>query len=248
MSEAFLAHYGVKGMKWGKRKKTVDIKDPKSVEETFGGGLSADEVIALVKQDKSHRRVVFIGGKAYDSKTFSKAQKEAFQDLYSRANRRKTKRVRNISHSEDFLAHYGVLGMKWGVRKRRDGKGTFRSGPKAGEPANARDKDVVRKTKPSNTLRAKPQNRRMTDAELRNYINRLQMEKQLAQLTYTPAQKNAAKEWTKDFVKDVGTSVAKDVTKTVATAYLKRYLNVKIDAGMKNPDLRLGKNFGAKSK
>lgn len=64
----------------------------------------------------------------------------------------------------DFLEHYGVKGMKWGVRKKRnegDRKKTF------GKGTNNQQKSV----------------KDLSDKELRDVVNRLNMEQQYARLT-----------------------------------------------------------------
>ena len=70
----------------------------------------------------------------------------------------------------DELMHYGVQGMRWGVRKRI---ATTRSGGKSSVPSHpdykrAHDKKTVNQ---------------MSDNELRERNNRLQMEKQHKELT-----------------------------------------------------------------
>lgn len=60
----------------------------------------------------------------------------------------------------NYLEHYGVKGMRWGVRKDRSTSTTGRKRPNRREEA-----------------------RRMTDKELRDKINRLQMEQQYVKLT-----------------------------------------------------------------
>ena len=74
------------------------------------------------------------------------------------------------------LYHYGVLGMKWGVR---------RSPSQLGHKIR-----IKRKKKPSEPIHedykkahSKKSVSSMSDAELRNRNNRLQMERQYAQLT-----------------------------------------------------------------
>ena len=69
---------------------------------------------------------------------------------------------------DDFLQHYGVLGMKWGKRKARS--------------------NVSSNKKPKNTTTSKPKpmptQRRLSDAELRAAVNRMRLEREYADLTY----------------------------------------------------------------
>lgn len=70
--------------------------------------------------------------------------------------------------ANDSLQHHGVLGMKWGIRRYQPySKGGGKKGRYVG-------KKPVKKENPTKS---------MSDAELRNRINRLQMEKQYKQLT-----------------------------------------------------------------
>lgn len=59
---------------------------------------------------------------------------------------------------DEYLMHYGVLGMKWGKRK----------------------------AKASNSSEQAPQKRRMSNKELQARIKRLKMEKEYAQLIASP--------------------------------------------------------------
>ncbi len=74
------------------------------------------------------------------------------------------------------LYHYGVLGMKWGVRRSPSQLGhkiRIKRKKKPSEPVHEDYKKAHSKKKVSS----------MSDAELRNRNNRLQMERQYAQLT-----------------------------------------------------------------
>lgn len=66
---------------------------------------------------------------------------------------------------DDYLAHYGVKGMRWGHRKNKTGGYDY----------------VGRKVK-GGTL-DKPDVSKMSDEELRNRINRIKMETEYSQLT-----------------------------------------------------------------
>ena len=59
---------------------------------------------------------------------------------------------------DEYLMHYGVLGMKWGKRKARTSKSSEQA----------------------------PKKRRMSNKELQARIKRLKMEKEFAQLTASP--------------------------------------------------------------
>lgn len=81
---------------------------------------------------------------------------------------------------DDELTHYGVLGMKWGIRryqpypKGQSGKGVYKGKTKPPK---------VKKTHLSKKKQAEADMKSMTDQELRQRINRLQMEKQYTQLS-----------------------------------------------------------------
>ena len=71
---------------------------------------------------------------------------------------------------DEYLMHYGVLGMKWGRRKARASS--------SGESTKKRHK--------SNKEQQAPKKRRMSNKELQSRIKRLKMEKEYAQLTASP--------------------------------------------------------------
>ena len=84
------------------------------------------------------------------------------------------------------LYHYGVLGMKWGVRRKRNS---------------------------SNVEIAKPKKKtlsEMSDDELRSKLNRLQMEKQYKDLvrTLNPKQESKAKTFVKKVLERSGENIA----------------------------------------
>lgn len=74
------------------------------------------------------------------------------------------------NYSDDYLAHYGVLGMRWGVRKDKTKGGSRKI---KSTPVH----DDYKKAHSGKSLKS------MSDSELRSVNNRLQMERQYSELT-----------------------------------------------------------------
>ena len=81
---------------------------------------------------------------------------------------------------DEYLMHYGVLGMKWGKRKARTSKIS------------------------DQTLEQAPKKRRMSNKELQARIKRLKLEKEFAQLTASPPKTSRVEQ----LVKGAGTVAA----------------------------------------
>lgn len=84
-----------------------------------------------------------------------------------------------IQHMDDsdFLAHYGILGMRWGFRRPTDSDGIIKKGSKA-----VPTEQFLR----AKELRKKAGGRRapyLTNQELRDVNERLQLERQFKDLT-----------------------------------------------------------------
>ena len=107
------------------------------------------------------------------------------------------------------LYHYGVLGMKWGVRKDRGG----------GVSKTGRRRKSVKERPPAHEdykkAHSKKSVREMSDEELRSRINRLDMERRYKDLK--PDTKNRGKRYINSIIK-TGTTVA-TITGTALTIY-----------------------------
>lgn len=100
--------------------------------------------------------------------------------------------IDTIYSDPNFLKHYGVKGMRWGVRHDEVDK-AFRPGPKdKASPAEkitrgSSEINDVLKSSLSRERRSKKKKQtdysHLSDAELRSRINRLEMEKRYASLT-----------------------------------------------------------------
>lgn len=121
----------------------------------------------------------------------------------------------------DELMHYGVPGMKWGVRKKYEPKGRKKGKTNAQRIYEAaKEKSEARKAKKAavkevqvqrNRKVAKRSVRDMSDDELRTAINRMQMERTYAQLTAKEVNKG------KKFVSDVLYNSAKATATKITT-------------------------------
>lgn len=102
---------------------------------------------------------------------------------------------------DDFLQHYGVLGMKWGRRKAR---------------SNVSSNKKPKSTKNTTTSKPKPSQRQLSDAELRAAVNRLRLEREYAELTYRASSRAKVE----SVVKTIGTVA------TLTTSALTIYNNL----------------------
>lgn len=102
------------------------------------------------------------------------------------------------------LKHHGILGMKWGVRRTSAQLARAR-----GHSTTDESHEDYKKAHTSKSIKS------MSDAELRNRLNRIQMEGQYSQLSQSNVSKG--KEYAQKVIK-AGTTVAA-VTTTALTIY-----------------------------
>ena len=136
---------------------------------------------------------------------------------------------------DDFFEHFGVKGMRWGVRRDRSSVKTASKTPEktgTGKASTAEKPASKTASAPKSTAAAapaKPAVKELSDAELRAAIDRLNMEKQYSQLTATPAatrKQNEGKRVVKEILLNVAKQSAQDILKTAATAAGKQALSM----------------------
>ena len=114
--------------------------------------------------------------------------------------------------NEGYLEHFGVKGMKWGVRRfqNKDGSRTAAGKRRARENASEEPShDDYKKAHSGKSVKT------MSDAELRSRLNRLQMERQYKQLSSSDV--NRGKEFVSKTMK-AATGIA-TATTTAITLY-----------------------------
>ena len=111
---------------------------------------------------------------------------------------------------EDFLKHYGILGMHWGVRKGSGGGS--RSLRKPGSPDHERKLSLKGK-----------RIKNMSNTELKDLTTRLQLESSYRKLSVVP--KSKARKLVEKIVNDLADTAVKELTKKAGAALLKRTLS-----------------------
>ena len=117
---------------------------------------------------------------------------------------------------DDFLAHYGILGMKWGIRRKRGKDGLVTN--KVVNPSDDFKKAADLATKrPSE----------MSNEELKVLTSRLQLEKQYKELT--SASQSKGKKFVTDVLQNAGKQVATTYTAKYMTEMMERMLKKKTE-------------------
>ena len=110
-----------------------------------------------------------------------------------------------MNKSNNFLAHWGIPGMRWGIRRSRSKGGTVKISKKS----------------------TKSKLSEIDDKELQDRVKRLQLEQQYAQLTQKKLSTG------KQIVKDILVNSAKQTATTYVTKYMTQGVETALKAAVK---------------
>lgn len=137
------------------------------------------------------------------------------------------------NYSDDYLAHYGVLGMKWGVR---------RTAAQLGNRIRGKRTQVKRKQSLAKARAAREKNRKaaakrqklldkgllspknMTDAELKAKIERLNLEKEFKK-SMAEARGDGGKQYVTNILKKIGENTMTNLGSQAATHIVGEAIN-----------------------
>lgn len=142
---------------------------------------------------------------------------------------------------DDELVHYGVKGMKWGVRRTAAQLGHVTKSVAKKAASSAKDSYAKRKerkeTEKAAKVRKKKKVKDMTDEELRDHISRMELEKKYLDLKkQTAPQRSKGSKFVENVLTKSGDNIATQfVTYVLGTGTNKAFATLFNDPSIVNP-------------
>jgi len=139
-----------------------------------------------------------------------------------------------------YLSHHGVKGMKWGVRKERSSSGDLRRKATSNFLTRlaANRKKKVKPAKPEKLKKAKRKKvKDMSEAELQEHINRLQLERRLKDVKRqnTGEARAMVKDILKNSFRSAATATTTQIMKYAMATAVNSVVKSKIPGGIIDP-------------
>ena len=143
--------------------------------------------------------------------------------------------------NENMFAHYGIRGMKWGVRRYQNKDGSLTP---AGRKRYSDDGQTKTPSKTSTTKKSSSSKKsvsEMSDDELNRAVRRLQLEQQYRNLN--PQKVSAGKRFADKVMRDVVVPAATQTARNALQSVMKKALDnaLNMDTGGGNDDKKKDK-------
>lgn len=133
---------------------------------------------------------------------------------------------------EKFLAHHGVIGMKWGIRKDRKSGGSRKSSSGSSNSSQKSSGDKTTSATKTAAAIAKDKNRleSTSDRDLQVLLTRLNMERQLRE--FTQPQQSRSRKIASKILEASGRGLLKSLTRIVDDVAYKQGTEFLIKKGL----------------
>lgn len=119
--------------------------------------------------------------------------------------------------NNNFLAHHGIKGQKWGIRRFQNLDGTRTALGKKRERENS-ESEHERLLKSTSATELYKNRAKLSDKELRDRVNRIQTEQQLGQLAKNERKSSSGKKASGKILNKIGEKSAEAIAVSVVVA------------------------------